>query len=216
MNYNEILTYDALEGEIWKDIKGYEGSYQISNYGRVRSLCRSGVDGRNLKGAIMHGTDNGNGYLSVMLTKERRGKRFYIHRLVAEHFILNPDNLSDVNHINEFEKWNNTVSNLEWMSHLDNMNYGTRKERVSQLYKGAPQNKWCRKVYQLDSHGDIVEVFDTVAEASRITGINYGGIAKCCAGEFISSGGFMWIYAEDYDPWHVYYLWKYFTEKHRL
>ena len=98
--------------EIWKDIKNYEGFYQVSNYGRIRSLNRIVKDTtknrkQRIKGQILKNTDNGNGYQLVFLTKNSRRKNYYVHRLVAEHFISNPNNYKEINHKN-FNKLDNS------------------------------------------------------------------------------------------------------------
>ena len=112
--------------EIWKDISGYEGLYQISNLGNVKSLNYSRTGKERI---LKPGTDK-DGYLLVTLYKNRNKRPFKIHRLVAKAFIPNPDNKSDVNHKDE-NKTNNCVDNLEWMTRMENNNFGTRNERIS-------------------------------------------------------------------------------------
>ena len=108
--------------EIWHDIDGYDGLYQISNKGHVKSLKWG-------KERILRAHDNGDGYLKVHLFKNTAFQSIYIHRLVAIAFIQNPDNKPQVNHKDENKK-NNCVENLEWITCIDNCNYGTRNERV--------------------------------------------------------------------------------------
>ena len=114
--------------EIWRPIEGYEGLYEISSYGRVRSMDR--YDGRNhfIKGKLLKNKDNGNGYLICSLSKNGIVKNKYIHRLVVEAFIERPDGLYEVNHKDENKK-NNSVDNLEWCDKKYNNTYGTRIER---------------------------------------------------------------------------------------
>lgn len=107
--------------EVWKDIEGYEGLYQISNLGRVKRV----TTGRILKG----GKDK-DGYLMVKLYKNNIRSNKKIHRLVAEAFIPNPENKPQVNHADE-NKTNNSLDNLEWMTAKENINHGTHNERVS-------------------------------------------------------------------------------------
>ena len=124
--------------EIWKDIKGYEGYYQISSFGRVRGLDRYVKQGDRtimLKSKILKPRYDSGKYLRVILTKNAIAKGFSIHRLVAQHFIPNPDNLPEVNHKDE-NKENNNVDNLEWCTSKYNTNYGTRTERASKTATG--------------------------------------------------------------------------------
>ena len=114
--------------EEWRPIEGYEGLYEVSSYGRVRSLDR--YDSRNhfIEGKLLKNKNNGNGYLLCTLSKNGIVKNKYIHRLVAEAFIERPDCLYEVNHKDE-NKTNNNVTNLEWCDRKYNMNYGTKIER---------------------------------------------------------------------------------------
>ena len=112
--------------EEWRDIKGYEGKYQVSNLGRVKSLNYR----RTGKEEILTNTPNEKGYLYLFLYKKGKRKPYYIHRLVTDAFIVNPNNYEEVNHKDE-DKTNNNVDNLEWCSRKYNMNYGTRKLKQS-------------------------------------------------------------------------------------
>ena len=142
--------------EIWKDIEGYEGLYQVSNLGRVRSLGRTiqrrtrwgttadySVEGKILK--IL--SSSYNACYVHLFDMNGKSTNHKVHRLVAQAFIPNPNNLSDVNHKDENRK-NNNVENLEWMSHVDNCNYGTRNERT--------KAKLSKPVQQLDADGNVV------------------------------------------------------------
>lgn len=115
--------------EIWRPVEGYEGLYEVSSYGRVRSLDRYDKMNRFWKGRILNLSDNGIGYLRVQLYSNNKAKWFFVHRLVAIAFIPNPDNLPEVNHIDE-DKTNNRIDNLEFCDHKYNLNFGTIKDRI--------------------------------------------------------------------------------------
>lgn len=113
--------------ELWSDIPGYDGAYRVSNHGRVMSLKKTP---RILKQDIKR-----NGYITVCLWKNNQKRNWLVHRLVATCFLENPEGYSDINHIDE-NKMNNRAENLEWCSHLYNMNYGTVREKISNSNKG--------------------------------------------------------------------------------
>ncbi len=115
--------------EIWKDIKGYEGIYKVSSLGRIKYLERTNSGGVYVPEGIKRPQDNGNGYKYVQLKKEGTRKNFYIHRIVAECFLPNPEKLKEVNHKNE-NKSDNRAENLEWCTHSYNNSYGTKIERT--------------------------------------------------------------------------------------
>ena len=120
-----------LPKQIWKDIPRYEGKYQVSNTGKVRSLNYK----RTGKTKILKPHTNRDGYKTVNLLKPgEKYKPYYVHRLVAQAFIPNPNNWPQVNHIDE-DKANNVVWNLEWCTQQYNMNYGTRNERAREALK---------------------------------------------------------------------------------
>ena len=118
--------------ELWKDIEGYEGLYQVSNTGKVKRVkhidtkCRQGY--RVFKERMLKPISNERGYLYVKLSKNNKEKTFKIHRLVAQAFISNPNNYPQVNHKDEV-KTNNNITNLEWCDNKYNCNYGTKSQR---------------------------------------------------------------------------------------
>ena len=144
-----------MSKEIWKDIDGYEGLYQVSNLGRIKALARERNNQYSNKEIILKQSNDGCGYFQVVLNKDGKRKGFKIHKLVAQIFLdkrnfkcmpyedretIDLDNL-EVNHINEFEKYNNSVDNLEWCTRLYNCNYGTRNQRVNSWKNGNRKRK---------------------------------------------------------------------------
>lgn len=164
--------------EAWKSIDGYEGLYEVSNTGLVRSLNFNNTS----RAKILKPGNNGWGYLAVNLCKDGIHKRILVHRLVAEAFLPNPLNLETVNHKDE-NRANNNVSNLEWMSRTDNLAYSQPQQAE-------------RKVQMFDkSTGDLLATFPSINEAERQTGIPDGNICFCCSGRRKSAGGYRWRYA---------------------
>ena len=170
--------------EEWRDIEGYEGLYQVSNLGRVRSLnCRGH------KGCIGILTPrlDGKGYEMVALYKEGKARNTKVHRLVAQAFIPNPNNYPQVNHKDE-NKINNNVSNLEWCTVLYNNCYGTRLKRVSDKNKGEGNPMYGkpsinRKKVKCVTTG---EIFDSITEASKKYKCKPSHIIQNCKGEIKS------------------------------
>ena len=173
--------------EEWKAIQGYEGIYEVSNFGNVRSLPRfkrGNFDSKVLiEGKTIKPVKNNRGYYIVQLSKNNKVKNFSIHRLVAETFIPNPNNFPQVNHKDE-DKSNNRVSNLEWMTLKRNINYGTRNKRMA-LTKG-------KNVKAFDDDGNFIMGFCSMAVAEKITGINQGDISRCTLGKTKHAGGYVW------------------------
>ena len=121
--------------EIWKDIKGFEDKYQVSNLGRIKSLERKNSRGNQIREKILKLIYDKDGYLLVNLYKNSKKKTYKVHRLVALAHIPNPNNYPQVNHKDENPS-NNHISNLEWCTNKYNCNYGTKKERLSKKLKG--------------------------------------------------------------------------------
>lgn len=166
--------------EQWKSIACYEGLYEVSDLGRIKSLKFG-------KEKILKPRKHSCGYLMVSLCKDGKVKQPKIHRLVAESFLPNPQGLETVNHKDE-DKTNNTVSNLEWMSIKDNNNYGTRNKRVGEALS--------KQVQMLDkSTGELLTTFPSICEAERVTGIYKASISSCCLGNRKYAGGYVWKYS---------------------
>lgn len=150
--------------EIWKDIKNYEGLYQVSTLGNVKSLNFKHTG----KEKILKLTKNSSGYLNVGLCKDGKRKGFLVHRLVAETFIPNPDNLKQVNHLSE-RKTENNVKNLEWVTAKYNVNYGTARERQRKTVSIALTNnpKTSTQIKCFDLQTKEITYYPSIREASR-------------------------------------------------
>ena len=180
-----------MKGEIWKDIEGYEGLYQVSSMGRVKSLERMKWGGKGYYKApekILEGVDNGHGYLQVQLCKDGNREQPLVHVLVATAFLDNADNLPEVNHKDE-DKTNNCVENLEYCIRLYNNTYNGRAKKVGK--------KNSKPVFSVDKKSGLIMWWESIMEASRQTGINHGNISNCCQGKANSAGGHIWFYADD-------------------
>ena len=185
--------------EIWKDIQGYEGFYQVSNLGRVKSVERdkflpNGTFHRKKKKKILAPFLNNKGYSSVKLCKNGKKKAILIHRLVAEAFLPNPENKSQINHKDEV-KSNNAVENLEWCDAFYNNHYGTRTARAVQNHKYPKlgNHPKARAVFCVE----LNKKFDSIRRAEEELGICRMSIGKACRGERNTAGGFHWRYADD-------------------
>lgn len=170
-----------MEQEIWKDVKGYAGKYQVSNFGRVKSLNYNNIG----KSRIMKPNIYKTGYVSAGLSLNGKEKRFLIHRLVAEAFIPNPDNYPVVNHKDENTQ-NNRADNLEWCTQKHNINYGTRNQRIAKVFSIG--------IIQYSKDLKKVKEFESMADAEKATGINKSHICRCCKGHRNYAGGYLWKY----------------------
>lgn len=156
--------------EIWKDIEGYNGFYQVSSCGRVRS-----------KNKILKPQKNGRGYYRVGL----KGRLFFVHRLVAKHFVDNPNGYPLVNHKDE-NKTNNCADNLEWCTNLYNIHYGSANEKLRKTLKRKP-------VRQILPNGEEV-IWESTRAVERETGYSHTNIAKCCKGIYKTAYKCRWEY----------------------
>ena len=164
--------------EVWKSIKGYEGLYEISNFGNVKGLKRNKLLKINTSFE----------YNMVVLHKNGKPRLFYIHRLVAENYIDNPKQLECVNHKNE-DKRDNNVFNLEWCTKKYNCNYGKRNEKMSKSI-----SKY--KIIQKDKQGNIIKVWDNIWDLEHNTPYNKYVIRRCCKNKCKTVYGYKWEYAE--------------------
>ena len=173
--------------EEWRDIEGYEGLYQVSNLGRIKSVNYRGHKGYE---GILRLRPDGKGYGMVALYKNNKVRHFKVHRLVAQTFIPKPNNYPQVNHKDE-NKANNCVSNLEWCTNEYNHNYGTRNKRVG---KSLSKKTLCITTG---------EIFNSTKEASKKYGVHNGSLVECCnnkrnsAGTLPTGEKLKWMYIEE-------------------
>lgn len=209
--------------EIWKDIEGYEGKYQVSNLGRIKSLERKNSRGNQIREKILKLIYDKDGYLLVNLYKNSKKKTYKVHRLVALAHIPNPNNYPQVNHKDENPS-NNHISNLEWCTNKYNCNYGTKKERLSKKLKGKfigennpmyskhlteeakKKISESRKGKYLGSNSPnskkvmcvtTGEIFGSSREAAEKYNISMRSICKCCRGELKTYKKLKWEYVKE-------------------
>lgn len=158
--------------EEWRAIEGFE-NYEVSNLGIVRRV------------EYVKQREDFNGYPIVSLYKDGKVKTLKVHRLVAQAFIQNPNNLPQVNHIDEVKTHNN-VTNLEWCSQQYNNSWGTRLDRIAA--------KHCKPIQQLSINGTLIEEFDSTYDAQAKLGIHNSNICACLKGRRKVAGGYLWRY----------------------
>ena len=178
-------------GEIWKDIEGYENLYQVSNMGNVKSLDRIDSMGRHVKGGLMSLTPVKDGYLQASLSKDGDNKKYKVHRLVCKAFIPNPENKSEIDHING-DKTDNRVENLRWCTHKENMN----NPLILDIFKHrvGVKNGFSKSVIQFTKDNELIRKWDCIADIKRELGIEVSNISYCCSGKRKTAGGFRWKY----------------------
>lgn len=195
--------------EIWKDIKDYEGLYQVSNLGRIKSLGRYMKNHSKkqwIEEKILTPQLNQGGYMVVGLCKNGKRKVHRIHRIIAEAFIPNSENKPYINHINGI-KTDNTITNLEWCTNSENVQHGwdtglhvvTDKLRQvgykhSKLYFNPKKQR--KKVIQYDLNNNFIKEWNSITEVNKELKINNTSIGQCCMGKRKTAGDFIWKYKE--------------------
>lgn len=216
MTNEDFIKSVSLEGEIWKDVVGYEGLYQVSNMGRIATLshtieCLSDYNGIkvkktfNIKQCLRKLYLGKHGYVECTLRNGKRIKLMKVHRIVAEAFIPNPQNLSSVNHKDE-DKTNNHIDNLEWCTHKYNSNYGTRNKRIKSSLSNAHKNGLYNNSYRLKSKpiigislSDNSTIFFKKSLDLEKQGFERHIVSKCCRNLRLDYKGYKWMFLSDYE-----------------
>ena len=191
-NIQVVQSNSITNGEIWKDIEGYEGFYEISNKGRVKSLGRNKINNgspqylpermKKLSNKIKKTTI----YKIVRLHKNSKVTNYFVHRLVAFAFIPNPNNYSIINHKDECG-YNNISDNLEWCTAKYNTNYGSGiSRRIAAIRENDNFNN--QKILCISTNKE----FNSLTEAAKEYGIDMTGISRCCKGVTNTCGGYKW------------------------
>lgn len=201
-----------MEQEIWKPVVGWEGFYEISSLGRVRTSGKY-VDGRVYKDKIKKARKNKFGYYYVNLFRNKKFKSIRIHQLVAQAFIPNPENKPCIDHI-DTNRENNRVENLRWCTYAENANNHLTKQHLSEALKKACSSEKVREqrrinakkyekqrlapivvgVSQFTKDGVFIKSFYSASDAAREMGGNCTSIIRCCKGKKPTAYGFIWKY----------------------
>lgn len=189
--------------ETWKPVVDYEGYYEVSNLGNIRSVSHlisgyvnGGFRTYYTKSSSLKHNISKVGYVMVSLSKQGKVKHFNLHRLVAKAFIPNPNNFPCINHKDE-DKTNNNIKNLEWCTKKHNANWGSNPRRLSEMFAKKPPRH--RKVSQYTMDGKFVKTFYAASHAAKELRIGSGWIIACCRGTkgAKSAGGYKWKYENE-------------------
>lgn len=180
--------------EIWKSIKNYEGQYQVSNFGNIKSLLNNK---HNKIEKIMKQYKTNCGYMQIMLCNNKEKHQFLVHRLVAQAFILNLKDKPQVNHINGI-KTDNRVENLEWVTHQENIIHAYKVLNRKSSFIGkvlyGNKNHNSKKIIQYNNKGEEIERFKAISYACKKYNISNASISNCLRGKSKTAGKFIWRY----------------------
>ena len=192
MAHFRLVIKNDLGFEVWQDIPNYEGLYQASTYGRIKSVEKqryTGKGGYCTEKEKIKSPLNNKKYYQLKLSKDDKNTMYLLHRIIAFTFLPKPiQGQTQINHIDE-NPHNNRVENLEWCTPKYNVNYGTAKERISQTRKSKNNNG----VQQIKK-GKVINTYSTCKEASEKLGICYNRICECARGEVKTFHGYEWKY----------------------
>lgn len=183
-----------MSKELWVDIQTFEGLYQISSFGKVMSLGNGlSTDTRTKQVRVLKTREATNGYERIKLCKNGKGFHRLVHRLVAIHYIDNPNQYREVNHI-DGDKFNNRVDNLEWVTASMNQRHAFRTG-LQKVVKGK-EHKQSIRIMQKDLDGNLVKIWDSIGEIKRNLGYNSHGIICCCKRRvrYKTAYGYKWEY----------------------
>ena len=177
--------------EIWKPIKNYENLYEISNLGRIRKIGGKNQFGNYKVDKMITPYKNEKGYLRVGLSKNNQRKVIKLHRLVAEAYIPNPDNLPEINH-KDGNKLHNCVDNLEWCTHKQNIKHSWENNLSKAKY--SKENFSSKKVKQYDKDLNFIKEWNCMSDVERELGISTSHISQVCNGKRKTAGGYKWSF----------------------
>lgn len=192
-----------MSEEFWKPVSGFEGLYEVSDIGRVRSVFYRKSRGPIIMKFYRHSNyygDDDNRYRIVTLWRDKRKYKIFVHRLVAEAFLPNPDKKKEVDHINGI-RYDNRVDNLRWVTRSENRQNPISKQRMREAHRGCfgSLNSHHHSVSQFTLDGKFIRQWESISAAVREIGIGQSSISLCCSGRYKSAGGYIWRYKENCD-----------------